>query len=278
MDDSRDNSVGSDMALKQSQTSQHNILPLALDNVSYEVNGMRLIKEMSLKLETGSSTIILGPNGAGKSLLLRLCHGLIEPKDGALTWQGPQRANAGQYQAMVFQRPVMLRRSVTANLHFGLKSRGISRANRNQIAEEMLHITGLTRLAKSPARTLSIGEQQRLALARAWSLKPEVLFLDEPTANLDPAATHSLEEIIATIKASGTKIVMSTHDLGQAKRLADDVLFLYRGRLLENAPADKFFEQPQNDLAQAFLKGELLWWHRQELKPPSEIKHRGDNK
>ena len=270
-----DSSTSSNIGLKQGQTEGHNILPLKFDNVSYEVNGMRLIKEMSLTLSSVTSTIILGPNGAGKSLLLRLCHGLITPSDGTLTWQGSANANAGYYQAMVFQRPVMLRRSVTANLHFGLRSRGISRTKRDQITDEMLQITGLARLAKSPARSLSIGEQQRLALARAWSLKPEVLFLDEPTANLDPAATHSLEEIINTIKTTGTKIVMSTHDLGQAKRLADDVLFLYRGRLLENALADKFFDEPQNDLAQAFLKGELLWWHRQKLKPPSELKHRG---
>ena len=276
MDESRDSSANKGIRLNQNQTTEPNILPLVLDNVSYEVNGMRLIKEMTLALKSGSSTIILGPNGAGKSMLLRLCHGLIKPNDGTLSWQGPSGDNASFYQAMVFQRPVMLRRSVTANLHFGLKSRGLSRTERNQITEDMLQITGLTRLAKSPARTLSIGEQQRLALARAWSLTPEVLFLDEPTANLDPAATHSLEEIIGTIKATGTKIVMSTHDLGQAKRLADEVLFLYRGRLLEKAPADKFFEAPQNDLAEAFLKGELLWWHRQELKPPSEIKHRGD--
>jgi len=129
-------------------------------------------------------------------------------------------------------------------------------------------------LARSPARALSTGEQQRLAIARAWSLKPEVLFLDEPTANLDPAATHAIEETIASIKQSGTKIIMSTHDLGQAKRLADNVLFLYRGRLLENAVAADFFNRPKNDLAQAFLKGELLWWNRKELKTPAELKHR----
>ena len=130
------------------------------------------------------------------------------------------------------------------------------------------------RLTKVPARRLSVGEQQRLAVARAWSLDPEVLFLDEPTAALDPAATHSLEEIIDAIKKSGTKVIMSTHDLGQAKRLADEVLFLYRGRLLERADANQFFDQPENDLAQSFMRGELLWWNRHELKPPEKFNNR----
>ena len=250
------------------------ILPLELKDVNFEVGGMRLIKDMTLTLNAGSSTIILGPNGAGKSLLLRICHGLITPNSGSILWRGPSRNEAGIYQAMVFQRPVMLRRSMAANLHFGLKSRGTPKAERDRIIDDMLQITGLTRLARSPARALSTGEQQRLAIARAWSLKPEVLFLDEPTANLDPAATHAIEETIASIKQSGTKIIMSTHDLGQAKRLADNVLFLYRGRLLENAVAADFFNRPKNDLAQAFLKGELLWWNRKELKTPAELKHR----
>jgi tungstate transport system ATP-binding protein len=168
----------------------------------------------------------------------------------------------------------MLRRSVLANLNHGLKYRGINKVERLRRIEQLLHQTGLSRLAKVPARRLSIGEQQRLAVARAWSLDPEVLFMDEPTAALDPAATHSLEEIVSAIKESGTKIIMSTHDLGQAQRLADEVIFLYRGRLLEKAEAKNFFREPQNDLAQSFLQGELLWWNRQELKPPEQIKGR----
>jgi tungstate transport system ATP-binding protein len=250
------------------------ILPLEFDDVSFEVDGMRFIKEINLTLKAASSTIILGPNGAGKSLFLRLCHGLIEPTDGAIKWHGPDGNKPGKYQAMVFQKPVMLRRSVLDNLHFGLKSRGIVRPKREPIIEKILETTGLSRLSTTPARSLSTGEQQRLAIGRAWSLDPEVLFLDEPTANLDPAATHVVEEIINAIKASGTKIIMSTHDLGQAKRLADEILFFYRGRLVENSPAEQFFDQPENDLAQAFLKGELLWWHRKKLRPPSELKHR----
>lgn len=250
------------------------ILPLSLHEVNFEVGGMRLLKDLTLTLEAGTRTVILGPNGAGKSLFLRICHGLLRPTSGQITWHGSAGGTAARHQAMVFQRPVMLRRSVRANLAYVLKPRGLSRAERHPLVEEMLQKAGLLRLAKVPARSLSYGEQQRLAMARAWLLQPEVLFLDEPTANLDPAATHALEDIMESIRQSGTKIILATHDLAQASRVADDVLFMYRGRILENAPAAQFFEAPQNDLAAAFLKGELLWWHRQDLKPPSEVKMR----
>jgi len=129
-------------------------------------------------------------------------------------------------------------------------------------------MTGLGRFAKTSARLLSFGEQQRLALARAWALKPQVLFLDEPTANLDPAATHVIEEVITAMDRAGTKIIMTTHDLSQARRLAGEVMFMHRGRLLEKAPADEFFAEPRNVQARAFLRGELLWWQRRELTPP----------
>ena len=251
------------------------LLPLVFEGVSYEIGGTKLIKDISASFEAGSVTIVLGPNGAGKSLFLRLGHGLIRPSGGRVSWRGPDGGgNPGRSQAMVFQRPTMLRRSVAANLHHVLKQRGIARPRRREIVEDMLQRTGLTRLAKSPARTLSVGEQQRLAVARAWSVEPQVLFMDEPAAALDPAATHALEDIMAAIRAAGTKIIMSTHDLGQARRLADEVVFLCRGRMLEQAPADRFFEKPENDLAEAFLNGELLWWNRKELKPPKHFKVR----
>ena len=263
--------------LKLSRTakvSTARILPLKLKNVSYEIEGMRLIKDLSVEFSSSSLTVILGPNGAGKSLLLRLCHGLIEPSSGTIEWCGNENTSARRHQAMVFQRPIMLRRNVFANLDHSLKHRGIKKAERINKIEETLKHTGLTRLTNVPARRLSVGEQQRLAVARAWCLAPEVLFLDEPTAALDPAATHSLERIIDEIKETGTKIIMSTHDLGQAKRLADEVLFLYRGRLLERADANHFFDQPKNDLAKSFMRGELLWWNRQELKPPEKFNNR----
>ena len=238
------------------------ILPLTFQDVSFEIGGIRLIKDLNCTLEAGPRTMILGANGAGKSLFLRLCHGLIRPTTGRVLWQGAKGRDPADAQAMVFQRPVMLRRSVAANVDYALKLRGMAAAERRDAVEDALDHTGLRRLADNPARVLSVGEQQKLALARAWALQPEVLFLDEPTASLDPAATHAVEQIINAIDAAGTRIVMTTHDLGQARRLGDEVMFLNRGRLLEKALAERFFSEPENDLAQAFLKGELLWWQR----------------
>jgi len=250
------------------------ILPLTIQDVSFEIGGIRLIKDLNCTLEAGPRTMILGANGAGKSLFLRLCHGLIRPTTGRVLWQGAKGRDPADAQAMVFQRPVMLRRSVAANVDYALKLRGMAAAERRAAVEDALGHTGLRRLADNPARVLSVGEQQKLALARAWALQPEVLFLDEPTASLDPAATHAVEQIINAIDAAGTRIVMTTHDLGQARRLGDEVMFLNRGRLLEKALAERFFSEPENDLAQAFLKGELLWWQRGrdnlKRKPPKQ--------
>ena len=248
------------------------ILPLTLQDVSYAVNGMQLIKNLSATFSPDTLSVILGPNGAGKSLLLRLCHGLIEPTHGQIQWKERRSHIVRRFQAMVFQRPIMLRRSVFSNLEHGLRHRGVGKHERLRRIEEILNSTGLARLGRVAARSLSVGEQQRLAVARAWSLDPEVLFLDEPTAALDPAATHSLEKIIDNIRKSKTKVIMTTHDLGQARRLADEIFFLYRGRLLEHSNAESFFEQPKNDLAQSFLRGELLWWNRKELRPPQGSK------
>jgi tungstate transport system ATP-binding protein len=240
--------------------SSPQILPLVLDNVSFEAGGNRLIKDVTVRFEPGLKTVVIGPNGAGKSLFLRLCHGLLRPTQGSVRWQ--QETGADRHQAMVFQRPVMLRRSVAANIDYALKLRRVARRKRAEIIDRVLHQTGLRRLAAQPARVLSIGEQQKLALARAWALEPQVLFLDEPTASLDPGATHSVEQIIAAIHDAGTRIIMTTHDLGQARRMADEVIFINRGRILEAAPAERFFEAPENDLALAFLRGELLWWNK----------------
>ena len=243
-------------------------LPLELSQVSYQVGHQRLLKDVTCTLDADDITIIVGPNGAGKSLLLRLCHGLLEPSAGAIEWSGAAGRNPQNYQAMVFQRPVLLRRSVQANIEFALALRKVPRRRRRALVEEALRRAGLNRFATTSARVLSFGEQQRLALARSWALRPQVLFLDEPTASLDPAATHVIEEVILAMKNEGTKIIMSTHDLGQARRLADEVMFIHRGRLMEKADAEEFFAGPKNDLAQAFLRGELLWWQRRELTPP----------
>ncbi len=235
------------------------ILPLAVEQVCYAQGRDALLHGISFTLSPGATTILLGPNGAGKSLLLRLCHGLLKPTAGQVRWLGPAAAEASKRQSMVFQRPVLLRRSVAANIDYPLRLRGIAKQARDSRIEQALHLTGLCSLRTRYARVLSGGEQQRLALARAWAVEPEVLFLDEPTANLDPAATRAVEEIIARFRDAGMKIVMTTHDLGQAKRLADEILFLNHGRLLEQSDAESFFTQAQHPDARAFVRGELLW-------------------
>jgi tungstate transport system ATP-binding protein len=235
------------------------LLPLRLHDVSFGAGGRAIIDGISLEIEVGRSTIILGANGAGKSVLMRLMHGLLAPTSGRVEWNAPERAGAARKQAMVFQRPVMLRRSARANVGYALKIAGVPRTQRAAQVKEALEGVGLAHLARRPARVLSGGEQQRLALARAWALHPEVLFLDEPTASLDPSATREIEAVIRAFDAAGTKIVMATHNLGQARRLGDDIVFLDRGRLLERAPVEQFFSKPQSPQAAAFIKGELPW-------------------
>jgi tungstate transport system ATP-binding protein len=231
------------------------ILPLRAEGLGFSAGGIGILSDVSLTIETGAPSIIIGPNGAGKSVLLRLLHGLLTPSAGRVLWTG----DATRRQAMVFQRPVLLRRSVLANAVYPLKLAGITAAEREARARAALEMVGLAALADRPARTLSGGEQQRLALARAAALSPEVLFLDEPCASLDPTSTRAVEEIVAQLVARGTKIVMTTHDLGQARRLAGEVLFLNRGRLCEQTPAEAFFNQPATRDAAAFLRGELVW-------------------
>ena len=233
------------------------MLPLILEEVSFAVNGRKIIDRISVEIGAGPRTVILGPNGAGKSVLMRLCHGLLNPTAGVIAWRGPTKG--GRRQAMVFQRPVMLRRSALANILYGLRLAGISRTESELRARDVLEVVGLAALADRPARVLSGGEQQRLALARAWALGPEVLFLDEPTANLDPGATRDIENIISTIHAAGTKIIMSTHNLGQARRLGDEILFLHNGRLVERAPVARFFAAPASNEAAQFIREEMPW-------------------
>jgi tungstate transport system ATP-binding protein len=235
------------------------ILPLVVRDLCYEIGGKRLLDGISFRTGAGPRTVVLGPNGAGKSLLLRLCHGLLHPSSGTITWAGAPPETARQCQAMVFQRPVLLRRSAAANITYVLRLRGIPRRQRRVMVTEILEQAGLLPLAARPARVLSGGEQQRLALARAWALKPQVLFLDEPTASLDPAATQAVEALLEHIHHAGTKIIMTTHDLWQAYRLADEVLLLHHGRLVEYASASAFFNTPQSKEAAAFLAGKLLW-------------------
>jgi tungstate transport system ATP-binding protein len=235
------------------------VLPLTLEDVSFVAGGRAIIDRVSCEFTSGPRTVILGPNGSGKSVLMRLCHGLLRPTSGRIAWRGSPDERRPRAQAMVFQRPVMLRRSALGNVTYGLTLAGVSRAERARRARDVLDAVGLRSIAQHPARVLSGGEQQKLALARAWALEPEVLFLDEPTANLDPSATREVERIVEQIHASGTKIVMTTHNLGQARRFADEILFMSAGRLAEHAPVERFFAQPSTAEAAAFVKGELPW-------------------
>ena len=235
------------------------LLPLRLDSVVFSAGGRRIVDDVSATIEGGVRTVIVGPNGAGKSVLLRLCHGLLRPTSGMIAWNMPELPGEPRRQAMVFQRPVLLRRSAQANVVHALAVARTPRSERETRAREALRKVGLERLAESPARVLSGGEQQRVALARVWALRPEVLFLDEPTANLDPGATHEIERVIVAMHDAGTKIVMVTHNLGQARRLGDEIIFLHQGRALERASAEQFFKRPASVEAAQFLEGELPW-------------------
>jgi len=226
---------------------------LVLEGASFLHRGQVLLSPLDLRLTGCCRTLVMGPNGAGKSLLMRLAHGLLTPSNGCVHWEGRTPR-----QAMVFQRPVLLRRSALANLSYALAVNGTPRRLRKPRAREALERFGLATLEKRPARVLSGGEQQRLALARAWLLDPEVLFLDEPTSALDPAAIKAVEDAVQEFHQRGTRIVMSSHDLHQARRLADDVLFLCRGKVIEHAPAETFFTAPASSQARAFIRGDLV--------------------
>lgn len=236
--------------------SPASLTPVTVRNLSYSSNGQTLLSNLSFEIPRATKTIIMGPNGAGKSLLIRLLHGLLSPTSGDILWNGLQTSTAiRKQQAMIFQRPVVLRRTTEANIRFVLTN--LPRAEREARTQHILKNANLSSVAKTPARLLSGGEQQRLAIARAQATNPKILFLDEPTAALDPASTHAIENMIHAASANGTKIILITHDLGQARRLADDIVFLDRGHLAESTPAKKFFNNPCSAAAAAYLAGQL---------------------
>ncbi|MBN8957625.1 MAG: ABC transporter ATP-binding protein [Rhizobiales bacterium] len=232
-------------------------LPIVLAAVGVRAGTQDILRDVSLVFQPGAPTAILGPNGAGKSTLIRVAAGLLQPSLGSVTWGGLS-AKSLQRRAIVFQRPVMLRRSVAGNLAFALAAAGCPRAHCAAAVERLLARVSLGALHDRPARRLSGGEQQRLALARALAREPEILFLDEPTNNLDPAATKAVEAIIRDADASGIKVVMATHDLGQARRLCGDVVFLANGAVVETAGAADFFSRPRTEKAAAFLRGDIV--------------------
>lgn len=234
------------------------LLPLIADRLCFCAGSKVIIDNVSFRLDGGSRTVILGPNGAGKSVLLRLCHGLLEPTSGSLSWGGRSAARAARRQGMVFQRPVLLRRTVADNVAHALAAKSVPRRERAARVATALERAGLSSLASMPARRLSGGEQQRLSIARACVTDPQVLLLDEPSSSLDPAATRAVESLIAEVDAEGTRVIMTTHDIAQARRLAEDVLFIHKGKLLEHARADLFFEGPNDPSAARFIEGELI--------------------
>ena len=233
---------------------QRDVLPLEVRDLGVQLGERRILSGVSFRLDAGKRTVILGPNGAGKTSLLRALHGLI-PSTGSITWAGGERQRGAE--AMMFQHPVMLRRGALANVEYALAVNGVEGAERRHRARAALEEAGLSELALQPARSLSGGKRQRLALARAWALRPRILYLDEPTASLDPGASATVEREIGRIHDAGTRIVMTTHRLGLARRVADEILFLDDGRLVEQTPADRFFEAPGSEQARHYLDGEL---------------------
>lgn len=232
-------------------------LPIELDDVSLAVRNVTILDRITLSIGAGTPTVIVGPNGSGKTTLLRFAMGLVRPTSGRVTW-GSRTDASSERRAIVFQRPVMLRRSAAANLRYALAAANVPASERDARVRELLALVGLTTVADRPARKLSGGEQQRLALARALAKDPQILFLDEPTASLDPAATRSVEELIRGIAARGVKVVMSTHDLGEARRLAGEVVLMHRGRIVEANDVASFFNHPRTADAARFVAGELL--------------------
>ena len=232
-------------------------LPIVLEDVSLIAGGVTILDRISLAVAAGSPTVLVGPNGAGKTTLLRLIMGLVPPLHGRVTWGGRENA-APTHRSIVFQRPVMLRRSAAGNIRYALAAAGVPRAKRASRVDELAAAVGLAGLGGRPARKLSGGEQQRLALARALAREPQILLLDEPTASLDPAATKAIEDVIRVVAARGIKVVMSTHDLGEARRLAGEIVLMHRGRVIESGAADTFFADPRTEEARRFMRGELL--------------------
>ena len=234
-------------------------MPMEARGVRYEAGGRALADGVDLTLTSGGITVIMGPNGAGKSLLLRLLHGVLAPSGGSIRWGG-QALNLAvrKRQAMVAQKPVLLRRTVAANLDFALSLCGLSAQQRCQRRRDLMVQTGLSALAGQPARALSGGEQQRLALARALAGEPEVLLMDEPTASLDPASTAMIEDIAGEAHRTGTKVIFVTHDSAQARRLGGEVVFMHRGKVVEHTPGKQFFNRPASQAARNFLEGKLV--------------------
>jgi len=232
------------------------LLPIQINNLWLKAHHKALLRDISVTIRENGITVIMGPNGAGKSLFIRCLHGLSQPDSGMISFAGtPLNSDIRQRQALIFQKPVLLKRTVQQNLAFVQRLRAdILMADIEKVLEQV----GLRHLASQPVKQLSGGEQQRLALARALLLQPEMLFLDEASANLDPASVGQIENVLLDARKKGQKIILITHDIAQAKRLADDIIFLHHGQLYEYSPADEFFTRPMSEQAKAYLDGQIL--------------------
>ena len=233
------------------------IFPMAATDLTVRRGGRLLLEGVSLTLTGEGVTIVLGPNGAGKSTLLKALHGMQRLAKGSVEWSEPT-ASAQDRQAFVFQTPILMRRTVLDNVAYPLQIQGTPKTQAREKAALWLQKVHLGKALNQRATDLSGGERQKMALVRALIREPELLFLDEPSANLDGRATREIEELLKETNTAGTRIVMATHDFGQARRLATDVVFLHKGQMLEHTPADVFFDTPQTAQAQAFLNGEIV--------------------
>jgi tungstate transport system ATP-binding protein len=232
-------------------------LTIAFEDLVFRPNGRPVIDGLTAQITTRGITAVIGPNGAGKSVTLRLLDGLLAPNGGTIRFGA--RPPASVRRAFVFQRPALVRTSVAANVELALASQRLRSSVARARVRDALQRVGLSDRADDPARKLSGGEQQRLALARASVSEPELLLLDEPTANLDPSATEAIEALIAGIAKGGTKVILVSHNLGQVARLAEDVLVLDRGRAVEHGSASQVLQTPRSPEARSYIEGELPW-------------------
>ena len=230
---------------------------ITLSAVGVHFGPVQALRGVDLRLHRGESLMLVGANGSGKTTLLRALHGLVPCSGTRLLHPGPD--GRAPVAAMVFQHPFLLRLTARRNVWLGLWLRGVPAAERAALCDEALRRVGLDDLADRPAHALSGGQQQRLALARAWGLRPDVLFLDEPTASLDPSAKREVETLVEEFRDAGVTVVMSTHNLGQAKRLGTRVAYLEAGRIVVDLPVERFFNGELPPEAAQFLKGELPW-------------------
>jgi len=233
------------------------IFPLVLNKATVIRRGKRLLGPIDLTINPGEFSIVMGPNGSGKTTLLRMMHGLERVSSGSVCWN-QSIPEVRKKQSYVFQTPIMLRRTVKENLAYPLVLNGMKRKDAYLLAKTWAYRIKLEALFDRPATRLSGGEKQKLALARALIKRPDVLFLDEPCANLDGRATREIEELLKSTHNEGTRIIMATHDMGQAKRLASEVIMMIGGRIREYSTADQFFGGPQTREARAFLSGDII--------------------